>query len=64
MQPKDPEYTSVRFVRVRVMAIKLTGCPTQRYVRVQPVPYSSRFTNRGNVVANVDSILSQPILIE
>jgi len=60
----NAEYTIIRFVGVRVMAVKLTGGPTQRYVRVQPAPYSSRFTNRGNVVVNVDSILSQPILIE
>ncbi|MBC7964498.1 MAG: hypothetical protein H7Z17_01130 [Fuerstia sp.] len=60
----NAEYTIVRFVGVRVMAVKLTGGPTQRYVRVQPAPYSSRFTNRGNVLVNVDSILSQPILIE
>ena len=64
MQPKDPEYTIVRFVRVRVMAIKLTGGPTQRYVRVQPAPYSTRFTTHGNAVVNVDSILTQPLLIE
>ena len=60
----NAEYTIVKFVGVRVMAVKLTGGPTQRYVRIQPAPYSSRFTKRGNAVVNVDSILSQPILIE
>jgi Flp pilus assembly protein TadG len=60
----NAEYTIVRFVGVRVMAVKLTGGPTQRYLRVQPAPYSTRFTTRGNAVVNVDSILSQPILIQ
>ncbi len=60
----NAEYTIVKFVGVRVMAVKLTGGPTQRYVRVQPAPYSTRFTTRGNAVVNVDSILTQPILIE
>ena len=57
-------YTIVKFVGVRIMAVKLTGGPTQRYVRVQPAPYSTRFTTRGNVLVNVDSIFSQPLLIE
>lgn len=60
----NAEYTIVKFVGVRVMAVKLTGGPTQRYLRVQPAPYSTRFTTRGNVPVNVDTILSQPLLIE
>jgi Flp pilus assembly protein TadG len=60
----NAQYTIVKFVGVRVMAVKLTGGPTQRYVRVQPAPYSTRFTTRGNILVNVDSILSQPLLIE
>jgi len=58
------EYTIVKFVGVRIMAVKLTGGPTQRYVSVQPAPYSTRFTTRGNALVNVDTILSQPLLIE
>jgi len=60
----NANYTIVKFVGVRIMAVKLTGGPKQRFVRVQPAPFSSRFTNRGNIVVNVDSIFSQPILIE
>lgn len=60
----NAEYTIVKFVGVRVMAVKLTGGPTQRYVRIQPAPYSTRFATRGNAVVNVDSILSQPLLVE
>lgn len=60
----NAQYTIVKFVGVRVMAVKLTGGPTQRYVYVQPAPYSTRFTTRGNTLVNVDTILSQPLLIE
>ena len=60
----NADYTIVKFVGVRIMAVRLTGGPTQRYVRVQPAPYSSRFTTRGNIQVNVDSIFSQPLLIE
>ena len=60
----NAQYTIVKFVGVRVMAVKLTGGPTQRYLRVQPALYSSRFTTRGNAVINVDSLVSQPLLIE
>jgi hypothetical protein len=31
---------------------------------VQPAPYSTRLTTRGNALVNVDSILTQPLLIE
>ena len=60
----NAEYSIVRFVGVRIMAVKLTGGPTQRYVTVQPAPYCTRFTTRGNIPVNVDAILSQPLLIE
>jgi Flp pilus assembly protein TadG len=60
----NAQYTIVKFVGVRIMAVKLTGGPTQRYVSVQPAPYSTRLTTRGNALVNVDSILTQPLLIE
>jgi len=60
----NAQYTIVKFVGVRVMAVKLTGGPDQRYLRVQPAPYSTRFTTRGNIPVYVDSLLSQPLLIE
>lgn len=60
----NAQYTIVKFVGVRIMAVKLTGGPSQRYVRVQPVPFTTRFGTRGNVTVNVDGIMSQPLLIE
>jgi len=60
----NAQYTIVKFVGVRIMAVKLTGGPTQRYVRVQPALYSSRSTIRKDGPMNVDSILSKPLLIE
>ncbi len=47
------------------MAVKLTGGPTQRYLSVQPALHSRyRLRPGGNAVVNVDSILSQPLLIK
>ena len=60
----NADYTIVKFVGVRIMAVKLTGGPMQRYVRVQPAPFSTRYTNRGNILVNIDSVFSQPLLIE
>lgn len=57
-------YTIVRFVGVRIMAVKLTGGPNQRYLRVQPASYSTSFATRGNIPVNVDALLGQPLLIE
>ena len=60
----NAQYTIVKFVGVRVMAVKLTGGPTMRYLRVQPAPYSTRFAIRGNVPVTLDSVFSQPLLIQ
>ncbi len=57
-------YTIVKFVGVRIMAVNLKGGPTRRYLRVQPATYATSFTTRGNIPVNVDSLLSQPLLIE
>ena len=57
-------YVIVKFVGVRIMAVNLRGGPTQRYLRVQPASYSTSFTTRGNIPINVDTLLSQPLLIE
>ena len=57
-------YTIVKFVGVRIMAVNLKGGPSRRYVRVQPATYSTSFTMRGNIPVNVDTLLSQPLLIE
>ncbi len=60
----NARYTIVKFVGVRIMAVKLSGGPTQRYLYVQPASYSTSFTTRGAVPINVDTMLSQPLLIE
>ncbi len=60
----NAQYTIVKFVGVRILAVKLTGGPTQRYLWVQPAPYSTRFAIRGNIPVTVDSVLSQPLLVE
>ena len=60
----NAQYTIVKFVGVRVMAVKLTGGPTQRYLRVQPAPYSTNFAIRGNVPVTVDGVFSQPLLVQ
>ncbi len=60
----NAQFTITRFVGVRIMAVKLTGGPSQRYLRVQPAPYSTRHALRGNVPVTVDGIMSQPLLVE
>lgn len=60
----NAQFTITRFVGVRIMAVKLTGGPSQRYLRVQPAPYSTRYALRGNVPVTVDGIMSQPLLVE
>ena len=60
----NAQYTIVKFVGIRIMAVKLSGGPTQRYLYVQPASYSTSFSTRGAVPVNVDTMLSQPLLIE
>lgn len=60
----NAQFTITRFVGVRIMAVKLTGGPGQRYLRVQPAPYSTRYALRGNVPVTVDGVMSQPLLID
>lgn len=60
----NAQYTIVKFVGVRVMAVQLSGGPKTRHLRVQPAPFMTRNGIRGHVAVNVDSILSQPVLIE
>lgn len=57
-------YTVIKFVGVRIMAVKLTGGPTQRYVTVQPAQFTSPHTIRGNTTITVDSIVTKPYLIQ
>lgn len=60
----NANYTIVKFVGIRVMAVKLTGGPTQRYLRVQPAVFMTRNGIRGNVAVTVDAVLSQPVLVQ
>jgi Flp pilus assembly protein TadG len=60
----NANYTIVKFVGVRIMAVKLSGGPTQRYLRVQPAAFMTRNGIRGNVPVTVDTVLSQPVLIQ
>jgi hypothetical protein len=60
----NAQFVIVRFVGIRVMAVKLTGGPTQRYLRVQPAPFSTRHGIRGTDSTAVDMVVSQPLLIE
>ena len=56
-------YTVVKFVGVRIMAVKLTGGPKNRYLVVQPAKFSSPYIVRQNGNIEFDSITSQPYLI-
>lgn len=60
----NAQFVIVRFVGIRVMAVKLTGGPTQRYLRVQPALFSTRHGIRGTDSTAVDMVVSQPLLIE
>ena len=60
----NAQFVIVRFVGIRVMAVKLSGGPSQRYLRVQPAPLTTRHGIRGTVPVTVDMVLSQPLLIE
>lgn len=62
-QGNNTTYTIVKFVGVRVMGVKLSGGPNKRHLTVQPALFSSSHVIRGNVEVNVDSILSQPVII-
>jgi hypothetical protein len=59
----NANYTIVKFVGVRIMAVKLRGGPTRRYLSVQPARFMTPCGIRGNASINVDSILSMPHII-
>ena len=57
-------YTVVKFVGVRIMAVKLSGGPGNRYLTVQPAQYTEGETIvRGNGPIEYDSVVSKPYLI-
>jgi len=56
-------YTIVKFVGVRIMAVKLSGGPKKRHLTVQPAAFSTPCGIRGNTHINVDSILTPPHVI-
>jgi hypothetical protein len=57
-------YSVVRFVGVRVMAVKLTGPMSKKHLIVQPTPFRDSTVIRGEAVITPDMIYSQPSLIE
>lgn len=56
-------YTIVKFVGIRIMDVKLTGGPNNRYFRVQPVPFSCQESFRVDGPIFTDSILSGPVSV-
>lgn len=59
----NANYRVIKFVGVRIMAVRLSGGPNNRYVTVQPAPFSSPHLIRGNTTIEYDSIVSKPFLI-
>ncbi|MCA9036809.1 MAG: hypothetical protein KDA91_16860 [Planctomycetaceae bacterium] len=59
----NANYTVVKFVGVRIMAVNLKGGPKSRYLMVQPAEFSSPYVIRSNGDIQFDSIVSQPYLI-
>ncbi|MEZ6062496.1 MAG: pilus assembly protein TadG-related protein [Planctomycetaceae bacterium] len=62
-QGNNATYTIVKFVGIRIIDVKLSGGPNKRHLTVQPAVFSDSHVLRGNVDVNVDSILSQPVVI-
>ena len=62
-QGNNATYTVVKFVGVRIIAVKLSGGPKQRHLTVQPAVFFDKHVIRGNTEVNVDSIMSQPVII-
>ena len=62
-QGNNATYTIVKFVGIRVIAVNLSGGPKKRYLKVQPAVFSDNHVIRGNTAVNVDSIMSQPVII-
>ena len=56
-------YTIFKFVGIRVMAVDLTGGPTNRYVYIQPAPYTCPHAIRMDGPVLVDSIMTRPTTI-
>jgi hypothetical protein len=62
-QGNNATYTVVKFVGVRIMDVRLSGGPAKRHLTVQPAPFYCSNVIRGQVEVNVDSLLSQPVVI-
>jgi len=62
-QGNNAVYTIVQFVGVRILDVRLSGGPSRRHLTVQPAVYSSEYVIRDSIDINVDSILSQPLII-
>ncbi|MEO2015770.1 MAG: pilus assembly protein TadG-related protein [Fuerstiella sp.] len=62
-QGNNATFTVVKFVGVRIMDVRLSGGPSIRHLTVQPAPFTCSNVIRGEVEVNVDSLLSQPVVI-
>ena len=62
-QGNNATYTVVKFVGIRIIDVKLSGGPKKRHLTVQPAVFSDKHVLRGDVLVNVDSIMSQPVII-
>ena len=62
-QGNNATFTVVKFVGVRIMDVRLSGGPSKRHLTVQPAPFYCSNVIRGEVEVNVDSLLSQPVVI-
>ncbi|MEZ6058154.1 MAG: pilus assembly protein TadG-related protein [Planctomycetaceae bacterium] len=59
----NANYTIVKMVGVRVMAVNLRGKPQNRYVKVQPATFISDIVVPGNVTVTTDSYFAPAGLI-
>lgn len=60
----NANYTIVRWVGIRIMAVNLNGGPNNRHLTVQPTMISTSHGIRTNGAVNIDAVMSQPVLIQ
>lgn len=57
-------YTIVKFVGVRVLAVKLIGPLSKKHVIVQPCPFGDSTVIRGEVITSPDMIYAAPNMVQ
>ncbi|QDU47619.1 hypothetical protein Mal52_61540 [Symmachiella dynata] len=57
-------YTVVKFVGIRIVAVKLTGSPSKKHVTIQQAPYTGPHIIRSYQTFQSDEIMAPPFLIE